>query len=136
MRRITQVLLAWLCFTLACSESDIRNTKPDRTRDADGIITLYKNRRQGDWMLKGKVIRVEQAVVVATAPNGSQVELTGRSSLTPIPILITFHSSEKGQARMTPGDLLTFKGICTGMDEAIGFESCVTEGRTQPLSPP
>ena len=109
MQRITQILIApWLALAVSCSESDIRNTKPDRTRDADGIITLYKNRRQGDWMLKGKVVRVEQAVVVATASKGAKVELTGRSSLTPIPILITFLTSEKGQGRLSPGDLLTF----------------------------
>jgi len=116
-------LAVGLTFNLAC-DSDIRGTKPQRTRDADGIIKLYRNREQGDWMLKGKVIQVEAAVVV-DAPRGGPLTVAGRTSLTPIPIEVRYHKSEKGLGRLSPGDIITFKGIGAGMEGSILFNSCV-----------
>ena len=118
------ILAAGFIFNMAC-DSDIRESKPDRTRDADGIIKLYRNHEQGDWMLKGKVILVEAAVIVSVSRGGSALTVTGRNTLTPIPISLRFHESEKKLNRLSPGDLITFKGRCTGMRESIQFESCV-----------
>lgn len=136
MRRhpaVTLIIVS-LILSIACSDSDLRHTKPDRTRDADGIIKLYNNRRQGDWMLKGKVIQVEAAIV--TEANRGSVVATGRESLTPIPMSLSFHPSERQAARLAPGDLITFKGICRGINGSIRFESCVILAIRRPIEQP
>ena len=130
------ILLPGLLVCLACTEPDLRDTKPDRTRNADGIIKLYGNRQQGDWMLKGKVIQVESAVVVEAIKNGSPLAVTGQDALTPISMTLDFHSSETRGTRLAPGDLVTFKGICRGMDGTIRFDSCIILGVSTPVSTP
>jgi hypothetical protein len=117
--------LAAAAVLLACGEDDLSKTKPARTRDADGIIKLYGNRRQGDWMLKGNVILVEAAVVTEVAKNGRTVIVNGRTTLDPIPIRVEFSESEKRSVRLVPGDLIVFKGRCKGMNTAIRFTSCI-----------
>ncbi|MBT97589.1 MAG: hypothetical protein CL902_03050 [Dehalococcoidia bacterium] len=120
----------------ACGDPDLSDTKPDRTRDADGIVKLYRNHEQGDWMLKGKVILVRNAVVLDVPKSGSAFTLAGQTTLSPIPITLRFHVSEKQMSRLTPGDLIAFKGICTGMTESIQFRSGVLMSVSKPLSLP
>lgn len=122
--------------SLACSDADLREVRPDRTRDADGIIKLYANREQGDWMLKGKVVQVESALVTDVARNAGVVIATGRTTLTPIPFRIRFHPSESRVRQVAAGDLLTFKARCTGKDEAIMFESAVVIAISRPVPVP
>ena len=91
-------LVVGVTFNLACTD-DIRGTKPDRTRDADGIIKLYRNQEQGDWMLKGKVVRVDVAVVVDAPRSGLALTVAGQTSLAPVPIML---SSSADPARAAP----------------------------------
>jgi hypothetical protein len=132
----TTLIAASLTVLVACAESDVRNTRPDRTRSADGIIKLYGNRLQGDWMLKGKVVQVEAAVVTEVVAKRREIVVTGRESLVPIPMTIRLHSSEKTITRIVPGDLLTFKGVCRGLDGTIQFESCVILSLLKPSTLP
>ena len=117
-------LVVGVTFNLACTD-DIRGTKPDRTRDADGIIKLYRNQEQGDWMLKGKVVRVDVAVVVDVPRSGLALTVAGQTSLALVPITLRFHESEKGLVNLSPGDIISFKGRCLGKSDAIRFESCI-----------
>ena len=57
---------------MCCGEADLRDIKHERTRDADGIVQLYRNERQGDWTLKGKVILVTGAQVAAVRTSGGR----------------------------------------------------------------
>ncbi len=118
------ILVVGVTFNLACTD-DIRGTRPDRTRDADGIIKLYRNSEQGDWMLKGKVVRVDAAVVVDAPRRGMALTVAGQTSLTPIPIRLRFHESEKGLGLLSPGDIISFKGRGAGKSDAIRFDSCI-----------
>ena len=132
MRPTTALLL--LTGILACSDTDLRNATQERTRDADGIIKRYQNREQGDWMLKGKIILVEHAVVTETGRQG--LVATGQTSLNPIPLSVRFSESEKRGRGLAAGDLITFKGRCKGMNGSIGFESCFLLSITKPASLP
>ena len=138
MERTLWITLVTACITVvgACTETDLRDTRPDRTRTADGIIKLYGNQRQGDWMLKGKVIQVESATVVEVSAGNREIVVTGRESVTPIPMVLELHTSETGASRIEPGDLVTFKGVCNGMNGTIRFDSCLILGVWRPASAP
>ena len=118
-------MLAAITVSVACSESDLRQVKPERTRDADGIIKLYRNKKQGDWTLKGKVILVTSAIITEVGDKGRTAIATGRKSLSPIPIVISFSQHEKQGRRLLSGDIVTFKGLCVGKDQTIRFNSCI-----------
>ncbi|MEE2753253.1 MAG: hypothetical protein VX910_04665 [Candidatus Latescibacterota bacterium] len=125
------LLLVAITVGVACSESDLRQVKPERTRDADGIIKLYRNKKQGDWMLKGKVILVTSAIITELGNKGRTAIVTGRKSLSPIPIVISFSQHEKLGKGLLSGDNVTFKGLCVGMDQAIRFDSCILISTTR-----
>ena len=124
-------MLAAITVSVACSESDLREVKPERTRDADGIIKLYRNKKQGDWTLKGKVILVTSAIITEVGDKGRTAIATGRKSLSPIPIVISFSQHEKQGRRLLSGDIVTFKGLCVGMDQTIRFDSCILISTTR-----
>ena len=133
MRRFPPALiLVSLLFTM-CADRDLRSVRPDRTRDADGIIKLYGNKRQGDWMLKGKGVQVNAAIVVEKLGKGSTVTVTARETLTPLLIPVQFAPTERRAASLQPGDLVTFKGICSGMNGSLRFESCISLGVSKPV---
>jgi hypothetical protein len=84
-------------------------------------------------MLKGKVILVTSAIVTEVGKQGRTAIATGRQSFSPTPITIAFSKYEKNGGRLTRGDIVTFKGRCTGMAGAIGFESCILISSTRPV---
>jgi hypothetical protein len=103
-------LLTVITVGVACSESDLRKVKPERTRDADGIVKLYGNRKQGDWMLKGKVILVTTAIVTGVGKQGRTALASGQHTFSPTPIQIVFSPLEKRGKSLVSGDIVTFKG--------------------------
>lgn len=114
-----------------CGESDLRNVRHERTRDADGIIQLYGNERQGNWTLKGKVILVQSAIVTGIATKSGRVivDLAGFDTQSPLAIRCTFHKSQTRRVRvLKPGDIISFKALCDGVDQIVVFSSGILIG--------
>lgn len=121
---------------MCCGEADLRDIKHERTRDADGIVQLYRNERQGDWTLKGKVILVTGAQVAAVRTSGGRVvvEMTGFDTLLSTGLRCTFHKSQTRRLRtLLPGDVIAFKAICDGLEKAVVFRVGVLIGVERPL---
>ena len=93
-----------------CGGSDLREVRHERTRDADGIIQLYRNERQGNWTLKGKVILVQDALVTGIATQSGRVivDLAGFDALSPLGIRCTFHKSLTKRVRVLKGRATLF----------------------------
>lgn len=114
-----------------CGGSDLREVRHERTRDADGIIQLYRNERQGNWTLKGKVILVQDALVTGIATQSGRVivDLAGFDALSPLGIRCTFHKSLTKRVRvLKEGDIISFKAVCDGLEKTIVFSSGVLIG--------
>ncbi len=126
-----------LSLTHCGGEVDLREVKHERTRNADGITQLYKNPRQGNWTLKGKVILVRGAIVtgIQTRSGRVVVDLAGFDELAPLSLRCTFHQSQTRRARsIQQGDVIAFKAICDGLDRVVLFSSGVLLSVDRPVT--
>lgn len=129
-----------LCLTLAIlvacgGERDLSDVKQHRTRSADGIVKLYANERQGDWMLKGNVILVHSATVQEIRNVGGRiiVDLAGSDILSPLLLRCTFHKGQTRRARtLKKGDNISIKAQCDGLKNVVLFSSGVLIALDQP----
>lgn len=125
-----------LALLVACGgERDLSDVKQNRMRSADGIVKLYANERQGDWMLKGNVILVHSATVQEIRSAGGRivVDLAASDILSPLLLRCTFHKGQTRRARtLKKGDNITIKAQCDGLKDLVLFSSGVLIAVDQP----